>query len=84
MAFTIGIDYGEKAGGHANFEAAQQRMTSLKPVRYEPIPENVKVYNHLFQLYRELHDAFGGVNTNADLSKVMKDLIRIREEQTRG
>jgi len=59
-------------------------MTSLKPVRYEPIPENVKVYDRLFQLYRELHDAFGGVNANTDLSKVMKDLIRIREEQARA
>ena len=83
-AISAAVLAGEKAGGHANFEAAQQRMTSLKPVRYEPIPENAKVYDRLFQLYRELHDAFGGVNTNADLSKVMKDLIRIREEQTRG
>jgi L-ribulokinase len=83
-AISAAVLAGEKPGGHANFETAQERMTSLKPVRYEPIPENVKVYDRLFQLYRELHDAFGGVNRNADLSKVMKDLIRIREEQTRA
>jgi L-ribulokinase len=83
-AISAAVLAGEKSGGYANFEAAQQRMISLKRVRYEPIPENVKVYDRLFQLYRELHDAFGGVNTNADLSKVMKDLIRIREEQTRA
>lgn len=82
-AISAAVLAGEKAGGHGNFETAQQRMTSLKPVRYEPIPENVAVYSRLFKVYRDLHDAFGGVNRNADLSKLMKDLIRIREEQTR-
>jgi L-ribulokinase len=82
-AISAAVLAGEKAGGHGNFEAAQQRMTSLKPVRYEPIPENVAVYSGLFKIYRDLHDAFGGVNRSADLSKLMKDLIRIREEQSR-
>jgi hypothetical protein len=31
---------------------------------------------------RVLHDAFGGLNRCADLSGVMKDLIRIKEAQT--
>ena len=82
-AISAAVLAGAKPGGHGNFETAQQRMTSLKPVRYEPIPENVVVYSRLFNIYRDLHDAFGGVNRNADLSKLMKDLIRIREEQTR-
>jgi L-ribulokinase len=59
-------------------------MVSLKPLQYDPLPENQKVYEQLFALYRQLHDAFGGVNRKADLSSVMKELIRIREEQTRG
>jgi ribulose kinase len=82
-AISAAVLAGEDAGGQADFETAQQRMTSLKAVRYEPIPENVTVYKRLFQLYRELHDAFGGVNKNMDLSNLMKELIHIREEQTR-
>jgi L-ribulokinase len=53
-------------------------MTSLKPVRYDPIPENQKVYDELYALYGQLHDAFGGVRTNVDLSRLMKQLIQIR------
>jgi len=83
-AISATVLAGEDAGGHPDFETAQKRMTSLKPVRYEPIPENFAIYNRLFQIYRELHDAFGGVNKSADLSNLMKELIHIREEQTRA
>jgi alpha-galactosidase/6-phospho-beta-glucosidase family protein len=34
--------------------------------------------------YRQLHDAFGGINKCADLSGVMKELIQIQEKQTLG
>ena len=53
-------------------------MTSLKDIAYTPDPENQKTYNDLYRLYRALHDAFGGVNRNADLSRVMKDLVAIK------
>ena len=56
-------------------------MTSLKPVRYHPNPENQVIYDRLYGLYRQLHDAFGGLNRRAVLSGVMKELIRIRELQ---
>ena len=49
-----------------------------KDIAYTPDPENQKTYNDLYRLYRALHDAFGGVNRNADLSRVMKDLIAIK------
>ena len=48
-----------------------------------PNPENQKAYDDLYRLYRELHDAFGGVNRNADLSKVMKELIAIKNKQNK-
>ena len=68
-------------GGHADFRAAQAAATSLKPVCYLPIPENQAVYDRLYLLYRQLHDAFGGVTRSADLSGVMKQLLQIKEEQ---
>jgi L-ribulokinase len=80
-AISAAVLAGPEKGGHSDFAAAQQAMTSLKPIQYDPEPESQKVYQQLFLLYRQLHDAFGGVDRRADLSAVMKDLIRIREEQ---
>jgi L-ribulokinase len=83
-AISAAVLAGPEKGGHADFAAAQQAMTSLKPVQYDPVPESQKIYQQLFLLYRQLHDALGGVNRQADLSAIMKDLIRIREEQVGG
>jgi L-ribulokinase len=33
----------------------------------------------MYQLYGQIHDAFGGVNRESDLSQVMKDLIGIQK-----
>lgn len=71
------------AGIHKDFPAAQAAMTSLKDVRYVPDIANQAVYDELYSLYRQLHDAFGGVNRAADLSQVMKELIRIKSRQNK-
>ena len=71
------------AGLHPNFRVAQARMTSLKPKRYRPDPARRKVYDKLYSLYRQLHDALGGINKQADLSAVMKDLICIKQNANR-
>ncbi len=67
------------AGVYPDFKSAQAAMTSLKSVRYEPDPANARVYDQLYALYRQVHDAFGGVNKAADLSGLMKTLIEIKE-----
>jgi L-ribulokinase len=67
------------AGEHRSFRAAQKAMTSLKPVEYRPIPANRRTYHKMYQLYGQIHDAFGGVNRESDLSQVMKDLIGIQK-----
>ena len=69
------------AGAHANFAAAQAAMTSIKPERYEPIAANRAVYDRLYALYRDLHDSFGGLSKSADLSRVMKTLLEIKDSQ---
>lgn len=69
---------GKSRGGHADFAEAQTAMCSLKPQSYSPIPENKKVYDQLYEIYRKLHDSFGGVNRAADLSGVMKQLMDIQ------
>jgi L-ribulokinase len=83
-AISAAVLAGPEKGGYADFASAQKAMVTLKPVHYDPIPENQRIYEQLFSLYSELHDAFGGVKRQVDLSWVMKELIRIREEQSAG
>ncbi len=66
------------AGVHPGFPQAQAAMTGLKDLVYRPIPANQAVYRELYGLYRELHDAFGGVTTSANLGPVMKRLLELK------
>lgn len=68
------------AGVHKDFETAQGAMTFLKDVAYTANAEAKKTYDAIYKLYREVHDAFGGVNKAADLGNVMKDLLAIKEQ----
>jgi L-ribulokinase len=70
------------AGIYRDFPSAQQAMTSLKSVQYKPRPKARRTYDQLYRLYRDLHDAFGGVNRSADLSRTMKDLLAIKQSAT--
>lgn len=71
------------AGEHPDFATAQRKMTRLKKVAYKPKAANVKVYDQLYALYRQLHDSFGGLNKSADLSRIMKDLLEIKGASSR-
>jgi L-ribulokinase len=55
-------------------------MTSLKKIAYKPKARNQQVYDQLYRLYRQMHDALGGVSKSADLSRVMKDLLALKTE----
>lgn len=70
------------AGQHPDFPAAQKAMTSLKKVSYQPKAAARKTYEELYRLYRQLHDSFGGLNKSADLSRVMKELLTLKEAQS--
>ncbi len=79
-AISAAVAAGEAAGGHATFEAAQAKMTSMKDTRFEPNAAAHAVYDELYGVYRELHDAFGGVaGAGGDLGTLMKRLLGIRE-----
>jgi L-ribulokinase len=82
-AVSAAVLAGEAKGGYKNFPEAQRKMTRIKDVAYKPDPARQKVYDRLYQLYRQLHDAFGGVSAQVDLKHIMKDLIRLKEEQSR-
>lgn len=66
------------AKAHPDFATAQRRMTRLKRVVYRPKAAHAKVYDQLYTLYRQLHDAFGGVEPAPSLARIMKDLISLK------
>jgi L-ribulokinase len=68
------------AGEYASFGDAAKKMTSLQDYIFEPISENQEIYNRLYIMYRRIHDAFGVKGSNDDLSDVMKELLKIRDE----
>lgn len=71
------------AGAHKTFPAAQNAMTRVRPGGYSPIAAHQKTYDALYRLYRQVHDAFGGLNPSANLSRVMKDLLEIKQGAVR-
>lgn len=82
-ALGAGISAAVAAGVYDGFEAAQAKMTSLKPKRFEPDAKAHAVYDQLYEIYHELHDGFGGVPTaRPAFASVMKRLLAIREANT--
>jgi L-ribulokinase len=83
-AISAAVAAGPEAGGHASFEGAQAAMTSVSPRHFLPRPEAASVYDELYGLYRELHDAFGGVGKGPaggldGLGTLMKRLLALRD-----
>jgi L-ribulokinase len=84
-AVSAAVTAGAGAGGYDSWTEAQDRMTSLKDKRFEPRPHAKQVYDELYAIYRELHDAFGlpgGVPPAAGLGHVMKRLLAIKAKAT--
>jgi L-ribulokinase len=79
-ALAAAVTAGARAGGYDDWTEAQSRMTTIKQKRFEPRPAASAVYDALYAIYRELHDAFGGVpEAKGELASVMKRLLAIKE-----
>jgi len=82
-AIAAAVVAGGPAGGYDSFQEAQDRMTSRGARAFTPDTHARAVYDHLYGMYRELHDTFGGVAGNtADLPSIMKRLLALREPGT--
>ena len=78
-AVSAAVTAGAGEGGYDSWHKAQDRMTTLKEKRFEPDAAAHAVYDELYGIYRELHDAFGGVaGPRADLGTLMKRLLAIK------
>jgi len=65
-------------GAHDSVRAAQDAMSGMEETECRPDAHRARVYDELFGLYRKLHDAFGGVRQEADVSGVMKALLEVQ------
>jgi len=70
---------GGKSGGYDSFADAQAAMCGIKDITYKPIYENNSVYQRLYMLYKQLHDAFGMQDWSGKLANVMKELLSIKD-----
>ena len=71
---------GKASGGHDSFADAQAAMCGIKDVTYKPIAENAGIYQQLYVLYKQLHDAFGTQDFSGKLANVMKELLSIKDK----
>ncbi len=77
---TGAVVAGTESGGYDDFADAQAAMCGIKETSFKPIPENHKVYQQLYALYKQLHDAFGiQAPAFAGVANVMKDLLNIKD-----
>ena len=85
-AVSAAVTAGAAGGGYDTWTEAQDRMTSLKAKGFDPRPDAKAVYDELYGIYRELHDAFGlpagalaKAGVSPDLGTLMKRLLALKE-----
>lgn len=67
---------GSAKGGYDSIVDAAKAMARVREETFKPIPENVAVYERLYQEYRQLHDYFGrGANDVMKRLKALKDEV---------
>jgi L-ribulokinase len=72
------------AGEYRNLPEAQQAMTGIRDLHFEPRMGEHAVYRKLYRLYKQLHDAFGTTSWKGNLGNVMKELLEIRAAVRNG
>lgn len=81
-AMFASVAAGKNAGGHEDIVEAASKMAKLKEEVYNPIEENVEVYERLYKEYKTLHDYFGtGINdAMLRIKNIRKDVKNKKEE----
>jgi L-ribulokinase len=82
-AIAAAVVAGKARGGYDDFESAQEAMCGIRAGSFRPNRADQAVYQKLYKLYSQLHDAFGTEAGSGRLHNVMKDLLEIRDRQRR-
>jgi L-ribulokinase len=76
------IAAGKKKGGFEDVAEARRKICRFKKVVYRPDKKNRGVYDRIYRLYKEVHDAFGVRTANKNLYHIMKELLKIQNENS--
>ncbi len=81
-AIVAAVVAGPAAGGYENYDAAIGKMVGPPSRTYTPGKAGATVYQRLFMVYRQIHDAFGLQSAaGGGLGNVMKELLTIRDQE---
>jgi L-ribulokinase len=83
-AIAGAVAAGKARAGYETFEQAQAAMCGIRKESYKPNHENNAIYQELYKLYSQVHDAFGMKVWSGQLHNVMKDLLAVRDRQRAG
>ncbi|WP_439185369.1 ribulokinase [Carboxylicivirga taeanensis] len=72
------IAYSKVTNMDYTLEDLQKICCKVNQVKYVPIDLNVNTYEKLYEIYLQLHDAFGTLDGSTNLYNVMKQLIQIK------
>lgn len=72
-AIFASVAAGKAKGGYDDIKLAIDNMGRIKKTIYQPIKENVLIYNQLYREYIRLHDYFGKTN---DVMKRLKGISK--------
>ncbi len=75
---------GAVESGYDSVTEVQRALCRVRDTVYEPDRRRHAVYQRLYGIYRQMHDAFGTTTWSGRVSHVMKELIALREEQRMG
>lgn len=75
-AMYAAVAAGEKNGGYETIFEAAKKMARIKRETFKPIPENVALYDQLYQYYLQLHDYFG-----MEQKSIMHGLKNMRNQE---
>ena len=82
-AMFAAVAAGDEIGGYPSIPTAQKSMTGFGKA-YQPNKEHHQIYNQLYKLYCQLHDAFGTKQWSGSMANVMKDLLTLRDSIRKG
>jgi L-ribulokinase len=79
-AMFAAVAAGKENGGYESIVEAAKKMGKVRDETFKPIPENVVIYEQLYQEYTKLHDYFGrGKNDVMKRLKFIKENAKSKE-----
>ncbi|MEJ2246209.1 MAG: ribulokinase [Acidobacteriota bacterium] len=82
-AVFAAVAAGTENGGYNSVVSAQRKMVGIDKT-FSPADVNHRTYKRLYELYRQMHDAFGTQQWSGRMFNVMKDLLDIRDAVQEG